>query len=189
MARPRVSIEERFLRYIEILSDEECWLWRGHQPQQYGRLHLGGRQSKVIGAHVFAYRWHYGSIPDGLCVLHHCDTPACCNPLHLFVGTKGDNIRDAAAKGRAGQRGDDHWERRDPEKARRAHEKRRQNHPESWQRGEERPAAKLTEAGVREMRRRHEHEGASIAGLAREYGVNEKTASMAVTRKSWKHVS
>lgn len=31
---------------------------------------------------------------------HHCDTPACVNPAHLFVGAYGDNEADKAVKAR-----------------------------------------------------------------------------------------
>ena len=31
-------------------------------------------------------------------VCHHCDFTPCCNPSHLFVGTHGDNSRDARKK-------------------------------------------------------------------------------------------
>lgn len=34
-------------------------------------------------------------------VMHTCDNPPCCNPLHLRVGTNAMNQRDAAKKGRA----------------------------------------------------------------------------------------
>ena len=33
-------------------------------------------------------------------MLHDCDNPVCCNPFHLFLGTRGNNIADAIQKGR-----------------------------------------------------------------------------------------
>jgi HNH endonuclease len=54
-------------------------------------------------AHRIAWEHHFGPLPEGLCVLHHCDNPPCVLIDHLFIGTKGDNNRDMTAKGRNGQ--------------------------------------------------------------------------------------
>jgi len=49
-------------------------------------------------AHRVAWELEHGPIPEGMCVLHQCDTPRCVR--HLFLGTKLQNIRDMIAKGR-----------------------------------------------------------------------------------------
>lgn len=90
---------EFFRRRTEQDKHTKCWLWTGYvQSGGYGQFtHSGG----VISlAHRMSYIVHNGPIPAGLDVLHECDTPLCCNPKHLFLGTDLDNHRDAVAKGR-----------------------------------------------------------------------------------------
>jgi hypothetical protein len=70
-----------------------CWFWNGTLSNGYGKM---GRQL----AHRLSWEAFNGPIPDGLFVLHKCDTPPCVNPDHLFLGTHGDNVRDCLAKGR-----------------------------------------------------------------------------------------
>lgn len=139
-------------------AGDGCWLWPGSgSPENYGRF---WHRTRAYDAHRLAYELTRGSIPPDLCVCHTCDTPACCRPDHLFLGTKGDNARDRAAKGRSagGER-----------------------HPR-WQ-------AKLTADLVREMRRLREDHGTSFRGLGAKFGVNEATAYKAVTGRIWRHVA
>ncbi len=84
-----------------------CWYWVGALGSAgYGRFHIqgSGHPGKWGLAHRLSWELHVGPIPEGLCVLHHCDVRNCVNPGHLFLGTKGDNARDCARKGRAANR-------------------------------------------------------------------------------------
>lgn len=75
-----------------------CLLWEGYANEDgYGTFRVGPTMTK---AHRFAWVVENGPIPEGIKVLHKCDTPACCNPSHLFLGSQADNVKDMRAKGR-----------------------------------------------------------------------------------------
>ncbi len=86
------------LRHRETTADG-CWRWTGFVLNGYGEVHLH-RNARTCRVHRLAWVIYRGAIPDGLCVLHHCDKPLCFNPDHLFLGTQGDNIADKVAKQR-----------------------------------------------------------------------------------------
>lgn len=78
--------------------ETECWIWTGQLDQTgYGVLKY---HQKAYKAHRAMWALRNGPIPEGKYACHKCDTPACINPEHIFIGTQGDNMKDAKRKGR-----------------------------------------------------------------------------------------
>lgn len=99
MAKPILTLEEKFWRRVEKGSGDDCWIWTGGMNADgYGTLYVGK------GVYRLAHRWGYakyvGKIPHLACVLHRCDTRLCVRTEHLFLGDRQVNGSDMALKGR-----------------------------------------------------------------------------------------
>jgi hypothetical protein len=122
---------------------------------------IATRESGVrrqLMAHRLSWEAAHGPVPDGLCVCHSCDNPACVRPDHLFLGDHSANMADKVAKGR-----------------------------QSFARGIRHGRAKLTEDDVIDIRTVRAL-GGGRADIARAYGVSEVHISGIVARNRWSHL-
>lgn len=133
-----------------------CWMWTGYAKNGYGAISF---RDRMLGCHRLSWELHFGPIPEGLMVLHHCDRRRCVNPGHLFVGTGSDNMRDKEQKGRG-------------------------NHSI----GETRPTAKLTEQDVAEIRRLR-LSGWKGSELAEKFPCSAAQLLRVARGVAWKHVT
>lgn len=155
----------------------DCWEWtRGKISSGYGKVQFNG---KPWLTHRLSWTVANGAIPKGLWVLHTCDNPACCNPGHLFIGNRSDNMKDCASKGRIGVQAT-------PACAARGDKNGSRLHPERLARGEKNNMAKLTAQQVRKIR---ELEGRlTKKEIASEFGVDVSHVYKIIKRQVWNHV-
>jgi HNH endonuclease len=98
----RVPLSLRFWAKVNR-QPHGCWLWTGATAGHMGYGTIGAGGGTKLVAHRLSWELHHRKpIPDGMLVCHHCDTPRCVRPDHLFLGTHDDNMLDAAVKGRKG---------------------------------------------------------------------------------------
>lgn len=149
--------EQDFARFrAKIQVGAGCHLWTAAKTRAgYGAFWING---KLQFAHRIAFELAKGAIPDGMFVLHSCDTPACCNPDHLRAGTHAENVADKMNRGR-----------------------------QSRTRGEATRQAKLTEVQVRECYERRGR-GESYASIAKSFGVPTNSIYYILSGKRWPHL-
>ncbi len=162
--RQRQPAVARF--WAKVRKSDGCWLWTGGAPDPgYGLFWVGGRN---VGAHRFSYELHFGTVPDGLFVCHHCDVRACVRPDHLFLGTAADNSADMVRKGRSprlfGER----------------------NSNRRTRRGEDSHFARLTWTAVEEIRAIWKAGTQTQRALAEKYGVHPSLISHICAGRIWK---
>lgn len=147
-----------FWKNVDIKAASECWNWKLHLfPSGYGEASMG---HKPWRAHRLAWFFTHGDIPEDLYVLHHCDNRACCNPMHLYLGTPSDNMRDKTDRGRC-----------------------------NTKRGSLRKDAILNEQQVRDIKVAAQGRKRGFnREIAQKYGVHPTTISAIINNRNWRQV-
>lgn len=94
-----MNLNERFWSKVNIQEKDDCWNWTGAiDTPGYGAFKLNG---KKIDSNRMAWILTFGEIKNDLWVLHKCiGNRLCCNPNHLYLGTRSDNMKDCARENR-----------------------------------------------------------------------------------------
>jgi hypothetical protein len=148
-----------FWTFVDVRGPDDCWLWEGGvRPSQSGEDYpvfwIG---SKRVMAHRYSIELVTGvPVPRSKLACHHCDTPLCVNPRHLYVGTTKTNAED------------------------REQRRRRDTRP-----GERHHNARLTSAQAAAIRHRYLSGGVTQAQLADEYGIGRTQIGRIVNGDRW----
>lgn len=86
-----------FKFWDKVLKTDSCWVWVGARTTAgYGMIK---RKDKNHYCHRYVLELLGHNLTNKV-VLHTCDTPHCCNPAHLKIGTHADNVADKVDKDR-----------------------------------------------------------------------------------------
>jgi hypothetical protein len=108
--RKKELLENKFNRLIE--KTDTCWIWMGAvNSKGYGLVLDDAGKLQLV--HRLLHERVNGKIPPNASVLHSCDNPSCCNPVHLRVGSSKENMDEKISKNRDhSNRGTNHWNNR-----------------------------------------------------------------------------
>lgn len=152
-------MEQRFLEKVMPEPNSGCWFWTGSLDENgYGFFRV---DRKMARAHRVSFELFCQPIPEGLNVLHSCDTPCCVNPDHLRLGTHSDNMKDRSARKRA---------------------------PHLHRPGSKNGQAKLNEDQVCEIRKLA-LAGETDTKIASKFNVSRRAICGIRSGKTWRHVA
>jgi hypothetical protein len=188
----------RFQCRVEVSETSGCWMWTGRVSNGYGRVYFAPQDSP--GAHVAAWEMASGeAVPGDLEIGHTCDIALCVRNDdegtyevggvvyrrigHLWLAPHAANILDRDLKGRTAS-GDRSPSRLHPESRPRGDNHPLRQRPDLAARGERVGGVRLTEQSVREIRARAAT-GESMRRLAAAFGVDPRTITFVVRRRTW----
>lgn len=137
----------------------DCWRWKYSKNEKgYGKLN-----SKIFGtpfAHRVSSLVTYGYLTPGLQVCHHCSTPDCTSPTHLYEGTGQDNMIDKVLDGNVYR-----------------------------MLGEDNPNSKINWDIVNDIRASYDTGGVYMKDLTKKYGLARKNVNLILKNKLWRDPS
>jgi hypothetical protein len=101
--KQHINTKEYILANSVIDPLTGCRVWaRSLQNVGYGFMSHRNHENKssMATVHRVAYEEWNGPIPKGMVIGHTCDTTYCCEPSHLVLFTRSENMQDSIKKGR-----------------------------------------------------------------------------------------
>jgi DNA-binding XRE family transcriptional regulator len=82
-----------------IVNENGCHICTSHslKGNGYPTIQINKIRRRISN---IVYENNFEKIPKGMVICHSCDTPACINSAHLFLGSNADNTRDKVKKNR-----------------------------------------------------------------------------------------
>ena len=148
-------LSERFWSKVHVSKRARCWPWLGAKDSfGYGQVRHGGKTDRAprVAFYLRNNRW-----PNNAC--HSCDNPICCNPDHIFDGSRSDNMQDMVTKGR-----------------------------HRTNRGEAHYATKITDVEASKIRKEYKEGIHSIEAIAAKFASSFSVVQRIIARKTWKHI-
>lgn len=156
------DFQDRFFSHIAVKEANECWLWTASLCMGYGQIWV--RCNKVKHRfHSHQIAWIISNkrvIPQDKWVLHSCPKQRdCCNPNHLRLGTRLENVADMHRQGCASNR-----------------------------KGENSATRKLTNEQVLKIRELYANGMRGHEAIGKLFSIGHTRVWEIISRKAWTHI-